>query len=277
MAALRFWPALLMWVCVPIIALALVPIKALTNVPIEALTQDAHSQRDLDCLRRAYDASFTIEEAHGDLWLHNSHGARVLYHTNDAHRSALSGDMGKATVRESMAQLYPLEPQRAQPGPNDRPGRLRSYALLESLYAMYGQRRQGVGKYAVTVSAHPGMAAATQRVMEGLAMLVRVYPHLAAYILPLGGHARRSIAGTDRPSPHSYGIAIDLNPKKGAYWRWTGGEEHPAQASYPTEIVTLFESEGFIWGGKWREYDLMHFEYRPELICISQSSRSRKL
>ncbi|NUM57423.1 MAG: M15 family metallopeptidase, partial [Bdellovibrionaceae bacterium] len=27
-----------------------------------------------------------------------------------------------------------------------------------------------------------------------------------------------------------------------------------------------FESEGFIWGGKWNHYDTMHFEYRPELF-----------
>ena len=31
--------------------------------------------------------------------------------------------------------------------------------------------------------------------------------------------------------------------------------------------MAAFENEGFIWGGKWHEYDLMHFEYRPEIIC----------
>jgi hypothetical protein len=24
-----------------------------------------------------------------------------------------------------------------------------------------------------------------------------------------------------------------------------------------------FEAEGFIWGGKWAAFDLMHFEYGP--------------
>ena len=42
---------------------------------------------------------------------------------------------------------------------------------------------------------------------------------------------------------------------------------HPLQKTYPAAIVKAFEDEGFIWGGKWHEYDLMHFEYRPELIC----------
>ena len=36
--------------------------------------------------------------------------------------------------------------------------------------------------------------------------------------------------------------------------------------NYPQEIVELFEKHGFIWGGKWSHFDLMHFEYRPELL-----------
>ena len=34
-------------------------------------------------------------------------------------------------------------------------------------------------------------------------------------------------------------------------------------------LVTVFENHGFIWGGKWRHYDTMHFEYRPELLDSS--------
>jgi len=26
---------------------------------------------------------------------------------------------------------------------------------------------------------------------------------------------------------------------------------------------------GFIWGGKWPNYDTMHFEYRPEIFILS--------
>ena len=68
-------------------------------------------------------------------------------------------------------------------------------------------------------------------------------------------------------SAHSYGIAIDLNPDKGAYWRWQKGNlsEYP-RYQFPEQIVQVFEKYGFIWGGKWYHFDLMHFEYRPELI-----------
>ena len=39
------------------------------------------------------------------------------------------------------------------------------------------------------------------------------------------------------------------------------------QTAYPREIVAAFEAQGFIWGGKWYHYDIMHFEYRPELLA----------
>ncbi len=88
----------------------------------------------------------------------------------------------------------------------------------------------------------------------------------------------RTIANTKRKSFHSYGIAVDCLPKrlygKQTYWSW-------AKAKYgdnwmltpmddrwmpPKEVVEIFESEGFIWGGKWGIWDTMHFEYHPELI-----------
>ena len=35
-------------------------------------------------------------------------------------------------------------------------------------------------------------------------------------------------------------------------------------------IIAIFESEGFIWGGRWWHYDTMHFEYRPEILCYAR-------
>ncbi|MDO4403167.1 MAG: M15 family metallopeptidase, partial [Clostridiaceae bacterium] len=37
-------------------------------------------------------------------------------------------------------------------------------------------------------------------------------------------------------------------------------------ASYPKELVKAFEDNGFVWGGKWAKFDILHFEYRPEII-----------
>jgi peptidoglycan LD-endopeptidase CwlK len=80
-------------------------------------------------------------------------------------------------------------------------------------------------------------------------------------------------------SAHSYGIAVDIRPTDKAlhpgifdYWAWhieefleNGRFNHPTRL--PTQIVEIFENEGFIWGGKWFHFDPMHFEYRPELLA----------
>ncbi len=76
------------------------------------------------------------------------------------------------------------------------------------------------------------------------------------------------IAGTDRPSVHGDGIAIDINVAWSDYWRnhQPVGGKYPYKNRIPWEIVEIFEKHGFIWGGKWYHYDTMHFEYRPELL-----------
>lgn len=90
------------------------------------------------------------------------------------------------------------------------------------------------------------------------------------YLKPSEGtYNCRSIAGTNRRSPHSYGIAIDLATARSDYWVWWkrgAGGVVPYRNRMPIEIVRIFEAHGFIWGGKWYHYDTMHFEYRPELL-----------
>jgi hypothetical protein len=78
----------------------------------------------------------------------------------------------------------------------------------------------------------------------------------------------RKIHGTDRLSPHSFRIAIDLDPTFGDYWQWSrsGSLGWHYRNRIPIEIVEIFERHGFIWGGKWFHFDTMHFEYRPELL-----------
>lgn len=91
----------------------------------------------------------------------------------------------------------------------------------------------------------------------------------AAFRAPGGGFNWRRIAGTSRLSAHSYGIAVDINPELGGYWRWSGAAEGavgPWESRVPDAVIRQMERFGFIWGGKWHHYDGMHFEYRPELI-----------
>ena len=92
----------------------------------------------------------------------------------------------------------------------------------------------------------------------------------------------RKIAGTARMSNHSYGIAIDILPKKSRkkilYWFWEQAKNDkwmllPQSSLWtpPDSVVKIFLEEGFAWGGHWDRYDTMHFEYRPELIVLSKS------
>ncbi|NIZ18808.1 M15 family metallopeptidase [Entomospira culicis] len=85
----------------------------------------------------------------------------------------------------------------------------------------------------------------------------------------------RNIAGTNSISYHSYGIAIDINPiktTKPIYWLWERARNPEWFLVAPEDrwqihpsVLRAFFQEGFLWGGSWPQYDIMHFEYRPEL------------
>ena len=89
----------------------------------------------------------------------------------------------------------------------------------------------------------------------------------------------RNIASAESRSFHSYGAAIDILPKSlgglETYWLWTAKSfpewwaiPYTKRLHPPDEVVKIFESFGFVWGGKWRYYDTMHFEYRPEIFVL---------
>ena len=90
----------------------------------------------------------------------------------------------------------------------------------------------------------------------------------------------RNIASTQSRSFHAYGAAVDILPKSlgglATYWLWTSqytpdwwAVPYSKRFHPPDEVIKAFESFGFIWGGKWRYFDTMHFEYRPEILLLS--------
>ncbi len=113
-------------------------------------------------------------------------------------------------------------------------------------------------------------AKALEAVGVELTNLLKAKPDFSKYVLPLADtYNRRKIAATERLSPHAFRIAIDLNTKHGAYWQWKrhGRDITSVRLEYPLEIIQAFERNGLIWGGKWAHYDLMNFEYRPEILA----------
>lgn len=85
----------------------------------------------------------------------------------------------------------------------------------------------------------------------------------------------RKIAGSDRLSNHSYGLAIDINPVQNPYIRLNeesaiiepiGGlgflNRHNLRPGMLEPVVPVFTKYGFIWGGKWdNPIDYHHFEF----------------
>jgi D-alanyl-D-alanine carboxypeptidase len=184
----------------------------------------------------------------------------------------------KPDIEDTLSVAYPAGDLASPPPMDSDPGRARNAAFFDKVY---GDCRKGeVEKNLTTVVWLPlktgqrlpfnkanGAAQALQAVSAELDALparfdVFLYPSAGTYNC-------RAIAGTKRMSAHGHAIAIDIALKRSDYWRNVKAGKDGAYAyknEIPMEIVRIFESHGFIWGGKWHHYDTMHFEYRPELI-----------
>jgi hypothetical protein len=207
-------------------------------------------------------------------------GARIPY--DDRVVKGYEEKLNNPDLQDMLAQPYVPGRIRESVLLNQDPGRIRVASFFGSVY---GETADEVRKNLVTVSfcgkrvmfnAQNRAAKELESIGGELAVLLKKKPHLRKFVFPLGGTFNpRNIAGTERPSAHSYGIAIDLNPKQGAYWRWSKLSHYPLKLAtrYPYDIVEIFEKHGFIWGGKWYHYDLMHFEYRPELLLKNTIKR----
>jgi hypothetical protein len=199
-----------------------------------------------------------------------------------------------------LAQSYPFGPVPLPRPVGQDPGRVRHYGLLG---AAYGHTPQEVRRNlevvdfygdAVWFNRRNGAAEALRRVVQDIA----ADPEVSAYIINIARHHWRKftkgktaglyqgryitdwewrrVAGTQRLSAHSFGIAVDINnpytrlPK---YWGWKYDFSGRIEA-VPWRLVEIFEQNGFIWGGKWFHFDTMHFEYRPEFLAASQREKS---
>jgi len=177
--------------------------------------------------------------------------------------------LNNADLRAQTALPYPagLWPARLA---REDPGRFRYAPFFRKMYG--GTKEKVEDNLKLVVWAPSGDLLRTSSVNGVDKVLSQIGTELAA--LPRTVHRFfddpeetfrwRPILDTQRPSMHSFGIAIDLNGAYKNYWadRPRGGWQN----RMPREVVEIFERHKFIWGGRWRHYDVTHFEYRPELF-----------
>jgi hypothetical protein len=165
------------------------------------------------------------------------------------------------------------------PQHNEDPGRLRHMPLFMD---MYGKSSAEVAQNLIAVDWAPCQCKIQFSKVNGAARALEAVGReihqagLSKYVQQsLGTYQWRNIAGTQRLSMHALGVAVDfkLPNTLGRYWRWDTVTQGQTR-KFPFEIllnedfnqiVNIFESKGFVWGGKWWHYDSIHFEYRPEL------------
>ena len=166
---------------------------------------------------------------------------------------------------------------------------LRHPGFLDAVYAAPSRvateaRLRTVRLMDFEVRVHQRIAAPLTAIDRRLTGMAESDPEVRNFIqglVGLAGYNWRAIAGTRSRSYHSYGLAIDLEPAsfggRHTYWRWalSGREEwyaipYDQRWLVPPAVVSVFEEQGFIWGGKWLFFDTMHFEYRPEILLLAR-------
>lgn len=222
----------------------------------------------LACLARYY--AVTPVQVDGGWAGQLPDGTRIPWddgRTKTAEERWLSPDL-----HDLFAEPYPRGPIAPITTVDADPGRIRVDALL---FATYGASARQIEANLVPIDflgqrirVHRKLAPRFRAVARRLAAVVARDPKVRPFLQHLGGTFNwRRIAGTDQLSMHSFGVSLDLNVARSAYWRWAKPAEPVTwRNQLPASVVEAFEAEGFIWGGRWYHYDTMHFEYRPELV-----------
>ncbi|NLP44090.1 MAG: M15 family metallopeptidase [Peptococcaceae bacterium] len=251
--------------------------KRLTTIPTYVINDpiyDATMKRDVLCLMLAYpeyikDLEITAE---GKVFVILKSGKKLLY--DDRKEKNTWQKSGNPDIQDMFEQIYPLNEINELLPNYYNPGIVRIYPLLHEVYGKNKKTilenlvKVSIGYRFVEFNQNNGAADALKSVIKELLPLTRQSHKIYAACFPSSGTFNyRLIGGTNRLSAHAFGIAIDLNNNKYDYWRYaTRDEGQKRLESYPQEVVRVFEKYGFIWGGKWGNFDIMHYEYRPEII-----------
>lgn len=236
---------------------------------------------DLFSLMMAYPEFIKGIEAKGrdNAYIVMKSGRKILY--DDKKNKSFEEKMANADLQDMMEQSYPLEHITKIMDKNHDPGRIRSYSLFNEIY---GDSKGKIEKNLSGVSANGincrfnksnGASEALKKSFNEALTLAKSNKRASAILYPISGtYNYRVISGTNQLSAHAYGIAVDLKSDKRDYWKWSSPEQGEKRLQeYPEELVKIFENNNFIWGGKWNHFDILHFEYRPELLIKARISK----
>jgi D-alanyl-D-alanine carboxypeptidase len=251
----------------------LVAVLAMLAHGTPLLAQDVQARSPLDNLVAAYPNALA---GHDDTVLRWRDGTGMPA-SDGAESKTFPELLRHASIIDQFRIPYPRGPLEKPPAVDADPGRFRNAAFFTK---MYGDCQKGeVSPRLAALSWLPKTWGRSIRItavngvdehLRAVSAEIDALPEnikRAAY--PIAGtYNCRAVADTGQPSPHGYGIAIDLNTAFSDYWYW---RPHGGAILYrnrmPQEIVAIFEKHGFIWGGKWYHFDTMHFEFRPELLA----------
>lgn len=251
------------------------------NIRVFSLTEEneeglynVKAKRDILVLMLAYEnyiKEITVDN-NGLIYLAMNSGKKILY--DDKKQKCYDEKLENPDLQDMLEEPYPLEDITEVLNGNRDPGRIRVYSLLDEVY---GHEENQIRKSLKSISTNYGTlmfnenneaANSLKKSLDTIATITNGNQQIGGFMYPTRGtYNYRYIQGTGRLSAHSYGIAIDLNSSDSDYWKWASKEKGSKRiAIYPKEIVRAFEENGFVWGGKWAHFDILHFEYRPEFI-----------
>ncbi len=228
----------------------------------------------VQCLMEAYPDQII---GYADNLIYWSDSTTMVY--DDGKEKSAVQKMDDADIEDMSYWVYPDDVTDF----NDA-GRIRSEAFFKK---MYGKTQGEMNKNLTTIVWCPKTVGQTLRIstvngvdkqLKKVSDELDQHPEWKKYLSGPSTVNWRVVAGTNRLSPHSYGMTIDMGVAQSNYWKW----DHPKASEtdpidyrnrFPLELVQIFEKYGFIWGGRWYHYDNMHFEYRPEVLLYKQKSK----
>jgi len=262
-----------------------------------------NGKRQLQALRRSYpDIVTSVAHRNGDWavkirgeWFYWAYGRLLPEDDRDDYMDYTS--IRFYTYYRGAPRMRTLTPEQEERvrqlfSGDDRNGSrpTRHNGFLNTLYGVSDRRSadqimRTISFLGYSTTVHPLLIAPLGRVEQKIVRRAAVDREVREFIdgiHSVSGYVWRNIRGTNALSYHSYGTAVDLlHTNYGSahiYWRWSaerGADEWwkiPIADRWapPQAMIDIFESEGFVWGGKWLLFDNLHFEYRPEIFLLQR-------